>query len=418
MIRTQIVLIIALFFQQFVTSQTNKEHQFLQKIGVLDSIYSKSLNEYRKIYVQLPANYNPTSNQKYPVVYVLDGEVFLPTVHNVHSFYSGGFMPEMVVIGISNANNRMRDLTTSKVTEMYGMPFKQENGEAANFSKFLETELIPFVENKYPTTNFRTLIGHSYGGLFTIYTLINHPHLFSNYLAIDPSLDWDHQKLLSQAKEKLKSQNYKRKSLFMSLGKQLHMQNPKVTIENVMKDTSDFTLFARSNITFSSMVKQNKNNGLAFKWKFCPNDVHGTISFPSIMDGLIFDFEWFQMEHTDKFNSPDTSKEELSTIIKNRANKLKNYFGSAVPPYPQDLLNVLGHMSLDMGQLEKSKMFFEFAIQFYPNSTNVYASMADYFERNNDYKNALHFVIKAYEISGKENHKQRIKDLKEKNSRG
>ena len=356
MIRTQIVLIIALFFQQFVTSQTNKEHQFLQKIGVLDSIYSKSLNEYRKIYVQLPANYNPTSNQKYPVVYVLDGEVFLPTVHNVHSFYSGGFMPEMVVIGISNANNRMRDLTTSKVTEMYGMPFKQENGEAANFSKFLETELIPFVENKYPTTNFRTLIGHSYGGLFTIYTLINHPHLFSNYLAIDPSLDWDHQKLLSQAKEKLKSQNYKRKSLFMSLGKQLHMQNPKVTIENVMKDTSDFTLFARSNITFSSMVKQNKNNGLAFKWKFCPNDVHGTISFPSIMDGLIFDFEWFQMEHTDKFNSPDTSKEELSTIIKNRANKLKNYFGYAVPPYPQDLLNVLGHMSLDMGQLEKSKI--------------------------------------------------------------
>ena len=136
------------------------------------------------------------------------------------------------------------------------------------------------------------------------------------------------------------------------------------------------------------------------------------------MDGLIFDFEWFQMEYTDKFNSPETSKEELSTIIKNRANKLKNYFGSAVPPYPQDLLNVLGHMSLDMGQLEKSKMFFEFAIQFYPNSTNVYASMADYFERNNDYKNALHFVIKAYEISGKENHKQRIKDLKEKNSRG
>ena len=92
--------------------------------------------------------YNPDSKQKYPVVYVLDGEVFLPTVYNVHRFYSGGFMPEMIIVGISNAKNRVRDLTTSKVTEMYGMPFKQENGEADNFRKFIEKELIPFIESK------------------------------------------------------------------------------------------------------------------------------------------------------------------------------------------------------------------------------------------------------------------------------
>ncbi|MEP2058114.1 MAG: hypothetical protein ABJJ05_09930 [Maribacter litoralis] len=196
------------------------------------------------------------------------------------------------------------------------------------------------------------------------------------------------------------------------------MQNPEVTIENVMKDTSDFTLFARSNINFSNIVKQNKNNELTFKWRFYPNDVHGTIAFPSIMHGLIFDFEWYQMEHTDKFNSPDTSKEELSAVINIRTKKLKSYFGYPVPPYPQDLLLVLGHMSLDMGQLEKSKMFFECAIKFYPKSASVYDSMADYFERNSDYKNALHFVTKAFEISGEENHSQRIKYLKVKNSKG
>jgi len=414
--RVKIIVLVGLsfFFLNFINGQTNQNIQYLQNVGVLDSVYSKTLKEHREIYVQLPANYDPTTNQKYPVIYVLDGEVFLPTVNNVHSFYSGGYMPEMVIIGISNNTNRMRDLTTSKVTEMYGMPFEQENGEASNFSEFIENELIPFVESKYPVTNFRTLIGHSYGGLFTIYTLINHSHLFSNYLAIDPSLDWDSQKLLNEAKEELIKQNYKEKSLFMSLGGQLHMQNPKVTIENVMQDTSDFTLFARSNITFSNMVKQNKNNGLSFKWMFYSNDLHGTVSFPSIMDGLIFDFEWYQMENTDKFNSPETSKEELFTIINNRANKLENYFGYAVPPYPQDLLNVLGYMSLDMEQLEKSKMYFEFAIKYYPKSANVYDSMADYYERNKDYKNALNFAIKAFEISGEENHKQRIIDLKEK----
>jgi predicted alpha/beta superfamily hydrolase len=395
-------------------AQINKNQQFLKKIGIIDSLYSETLKEYRELYIQLPANYNPEKNKEYPVVYILDGEVLLSTVNNVQSFYSGGFTPEMVLVGVSNANNRTRDLTTSKITKKYGMPFNEENGKADNFTKFIEAELIPFIENKYPVTSFRTLIGHSYGGLFTIYILINHPHLFSNYLAIDPSLDWDNQKLLTEAQERLSSQNHKGKSLFMSLNGQLHMQNPKVTIENVMHDTSEFTLFARSNITFSNTVKQNNKNGLAYEWKFYPRDLHGTISFPSIMDGLIFDFEWYQMENTDKFNSPTTSKEELFSIVNHRAKKLEDYFGYSISPYPEDLFNALGYMSLDMEQSGKAKMFFDFAIEFYPNSPNTYDSMSEYYERISDYDNALKFATKAYEISHNDYHKQRMETLRKK----
>jgi len=414
--RIQIILVIGLsfFFQQFTNAQTIQNVQFLQKVGALDSIYSESLNEYRKFYVQLPADYNPNKNEKYPVVYILDGEVFLPTVNNVQSFYSGGFTPEMVIVGISNDKNRMRDLTTSKVTEMYGSPFEQKNGEAANFSKFIETDLIPFVENKYPVTNFRTLIGHSYGGLFTIYTLIHHPELFSNYLAIDPSLDWDNQKLLKQAQDILSINDYKEKSLFMSLNGQLNWQDPNTTIDNVMQDTSDFTLFPRSNIAFSDIVRQNNKNGLFFDWKFYPKDLHGTIAFPSIMDGLISVFQWYKMENTDKINSFDTSKEELFGIIKYREEKLKSHFGYAVQPYPEELLNMSGYMKMDMGQMEKAKMYFEFCIEFYPNSANSYDSMADYYQRNGDNDNALKFVTKAYEINGSSHHMKRIKEIKRK----
>ena len=155
----KIVLTIGLiiFFQQFVKAQGNQNQQFLQKVGVLDSLYSKILNESRKIYIQLPASYTPEKNQKYPVVFILDGEMFLPTVNDVQNYYSGGFTPEMVLVGISNDKNRIRDLTTSTITTKYGMPFNEKNGEADNFRKFIETELIPFIENKYPVTNYRTL---------------------------------------------------------------------------------------------------------------------------------------------------------------------------------------------------------------------------------------------------------------------
>ena len=414
--RLKIVLTIGfiIVFQEFITAQGHQNEQFLQKVGVLDSLYSKVLDESRTIYVQLPASYTPEKSQNYPVVYILDGEMYLPTVNDVQNYYSGGFTPEMVLVGIANDKNRVRDLTTSIITTKYGMPFNEKNGEADNFRTFIEKELIPFIESNYPVTNYRTLIGHSYGGLFTISILLKQPDLFANYLAIDPSLDWDDQKLLKEAQDVFAKQKYTNKALFMSLSGQLHMQNSEITIDNVMQDTSDFTVFARSNIAFSNMVKQNAENGLSFDWTFYPRDIHGTIPLPSIMDGLISMFEWYQMENTNKINSFDTSKEELFSTIKFREEKLKKHFGYTEAPYPEELLTMLGYMNMDMQQPEKTKMYFELATEYYPESANAYDSMADYYESQGDLANAIKQVTKAFEISGDDLYRKKIEELKRK----
>jgi hypothetical protein len=409
--RTAILLLICIFFQHTISAQT----EYLYQIGKKDSIYSKILNENRDIYIQLPESYTADSEETYPVVYILDGDVLLPTVVNVHDYYSGGFMPEMIIVGISNSTNRTRDLTTSKITSRRGMPYNEENGEADNFLEFIETELIPYIEGKYPVTNYRTLIGHSYAGLFTIYTLLNQPELFANYISIDPSLDWDDQKIVKQAESIFLKNNFKGKGLFMSLGGQLHMQNTEITIDNVMQDTSEYTLFARSNVGLSEFVKKNKSIGLNFYWQFYPNDLHGTIPQPSIKDGLISLFEWFQMENMDKINSPETSIEELLKVINHREEKLYDHFGYQVPPYPEYLFNMLGYMNIDMEQLDKSKMYFEQAIKYYPKSANAYDSMADYYESIDDYQSALKYVTLAYQKSGNEYHKERLDALKKKN---
>lgn len=409
--RTVIYSLICVFLLQTINAQT----EYLYQVGKKDSMYSKILNETRDIYIQLPDSYKSDSQEKYPVVFILDGDVFLPTVVNVHDYYSGGFMPEMVIVGISNSENRTRDLTTSKITSRRGMPYNEENGEAETFLSFIKSELVPFVEDNYPVTNYRTLIGHSYAGLFTIYTLINQPELFANYISIDPSLDWDDQKLLKHAESVLKTKSFKGKGLYMSLRGQLHMQNSDITIDNVMEDTTDFTLFARSNISLTNTIKENPQNDLFFEWQFYPNDLHGTIPQPSIRDGLLSLFTWFQMEHTDKINNPDTSVKELTAIIDYRSNKLKSHFGYSVPPYPEELLNMSGYMNLEMQQLDKSKMYFEQAIKYYPKSANAYDSMADYYEALNDYENALKYVTMAYRISGSNYHKERVEALKDKN---
>lgn len=147
-LNTILTIGIILLMQQFGYTQANQS--YLQKTGVADSLYSQILSESRKIYLQLPASYNPEKNQKYPVVYILDGEVFLPTLSDVQNYYSGGFTPEMVLVGISNDKNRLRDLTTSTIKTKYGMPFNEENGEAENFISFIAKELIPYIEKNTP----------------------------------------------------------------------------------------------------------------------------------------------------------------------------------------------------------------------------------------------------------------------------
>ena len=57
-------------------------------------------------------------------------------------------------------------------------------------------------------------------------------------------------------------------------------------------------------------------------------------------------------------------------------------------------------------------MFFEFAIEFYPSSANAYDSMSEYYERVDDYDNALKFATKAYQINHNDYYKQRIEALK------
>ncbi len=401
-----LVLLTALIFGASQIGLT--QSKYLYETGEIDSLYSNILEEQRVIWVQLPEKFNPESVQKYPVIYVLDGSIHLKAVSTVMNYYWGGFIPEMIIVGVSNANNRTRDLTTSEIKTRHGYKFTEENGQANNFTLFLEKELIPYVTSNYPVTNYRTLIGHSFGGLFTMNTLLNHTNLFDNYLVIDPSMDWDNQKLLKQSEELLKNKNFEGKSLFLSLGGQLHMQNNNITINNVMEDTSEYTLFTRSNIEFKSLVEKNIQNDLNFQWKFYESDLHGTVSLPSIMDGLIFLFDWYPIERTDKFNSPDTPTEELVQLIRNREKKLKDHFDYFVPPFDEELLSMLGYMNLEWGETEKSLSFFQLCAEYFPTSANTYDSLADFYESQEDYVNALKYVQKAFAISGDSQHKERI----------
>ncbi|MDA9335925.1 alpha/beta hydrolase-fold protein [Flavobacteriaceae bacterium] len=400
--------------QHAIAQKTESQTEQFQN-RIVDSIFSKTLSESRDFWVRLPANFQPDNNEKYAVIYLMDGFSLEGTLEAVYGNYWGHYLPHMILVGVSNRSNRVRDLTTSQIKMRRGSAFNSETGGAETFTKFMEEELIPYIDSKYPTMAYRTLIGHSYAGLFTINMMVNHAHIFQNYIAIDPSLDWDDQKLLKEVKEKLSTESYEGKSLFVSLAaEQLHMWNEEITMENIMDDSSEFTLFPRSIIEFSNYTKSQKQNGLNFSWKVYNEDLHGTVPLPSIRDGLIFLFEWYQFKSPQKYNNPETPIEELVSLLKEQEQIYTERFGVPTAPMIDEMLNGYGYMNMQMGQPKKAFIFFEMNIKYNPTSANAYDSMAEYYESQNDKENAIKYLNKAYEISGGNFYKKRIEALNKK----
>ena len=377
--------------------------------GIIDSVQSDILREHRKIWVYIPRD----TTQQYPLLLLLDGDAHYFSVagmiHQLSTINGNTIYPEMVIVAIPNTD-RTRDLTPNHVQHIFGdTAFAKTSGGGENFTKFIAQELLPYVDKKYPTTVHRTLIGHSFGGLFVVNTLVHHPELFSNYLAIDPSLWWDDQKFGVEAAKALSSAKLENKSLFVAVantigkGKQL---------SDVKNDTASNTVHVRSIIKFNEALAP-LNNGLDFKWKYYPEDDHGSVPLTAAHDGLRYFFSWYSLEGIDQFFErahPGTS-EDLMKVISDHYQNVSKRFGYEVLP-PESKINGMGYRFMSNGMPDKAFACFELNVRNYPQSANVFDSMGDYYTAQKDTVNAISQFEKALSLQKSAHTEEKLKKMK------
>jgi len=188
-------------------------------IGKALKIKSKLLNETRDLNIYLPQSYTQDILKTYPVIYLLDGSKNEDFIHISGIVQFGSFswinmIPESIVVGIGNVD-RKRDFTYPSQNELDQKEFPT-SGKSENFIAYIEKELQPFIDSTYRTTETRTIIGQSLGGLLATEILFKKPDLFDNYIIVSPSLWWDDEKLLD---ENPKTYNSK-KSIYIAGGKE------------------------------------------------------------------------------------------------------------------------------------------------------------------------------------------------------
>jgi uncharacterized protein len=359
-------------------------------VGTIESLYSKILNEERKLWVYIPVQDPLYAKQSFPVVYLLDGDAHFYSVMGIIQQLSevnmNMVLPKMILIGITNTN-RTRDLTPTKEN-----PEDINSGGGEIFTAFIEKELIPYVDSKYPTLPYRILIGHSYGGLLCVNTLINHTKLFTGYIAIDPSMQWDNMKLLNRAKEELEENKFQGTSFYLSIANQGFSDT-----DSIKDNAAAFNL--------AGYLDANKQNGLRYQWHYYMEDNHGSVPLISEYDGLRFLLDFYnpRLPYT-KFRDPAYKVD--SFLIEHYSDVSRN-MGFEVAP-PESLLNWLGYLFIMEKQYDKSYKLFKMNIENYTESANAFDSIGEIELIMGDTLQSLKHYEKSLELNPKNKNAENI----------
>lgn len=371
--------------------------------GFEATIPSKILSQQRKIWIHIP-NSNGGNKIKdrghYPVVYVLDGSDNFNTVVSItEHMEESSLCPPMIVVGIEPIE-RLSELTTGTDKEL---PKVVGNGD--KFMSFVEKELIPYIDTNYPTTTYKTLIGHSLGGLTVINTLLHHPNLFNVYVSLEASLWWNHKKAVEEAKAILATQNYQGKTLFMAMANRMERG---VDTSSVQKDTSGSTALIRSNLEFIKLLNNNKKNQLRYSYKFYEDDDHPSVRLIGEYDALRFVFAFYKLKIYDsEMKNPNF---KIDSVLIAHYKKVSEKMGYLVKP-GETQVNNLGYQMLGTKQYKKAENLFKLNIANNPSSGNDYDSIGDFYLAINNKAKAIEAFKKALTLQAIPETKEKLEKL-------
>ena len=353
------VLLITLCFALSSYSSNNAE---IIAGGERITIHSKVLNEDRVILISVPDNYDNT-DMRFPVLYVLDGSThFRHAVGATDYLARYGLAPGIIVVAITNVD-RNRDLSPVHVDNI------PTSGGAEKFHEFIKKELMPNIEKNYRTTDYNILMGHSFGGTFAGYSLLDHPDVFNAYIAVSPFLQYADNYVVKEAKQKLKPKYNSPKSFFMTVG-----------------DEPDYF---NALDEFSSLMQEKSDNAINFLYVQMPGENHITTPYVTLYNGLRFTF-------SDWVLSNETFKLGLSAIDEHYDSLSKKYYYEIAAP--ENTINLLGYNYLQAGETSEAIKVFQENVKRFPNSANVYDSLGEAYENNDQLKLAKENYSKAYKL--------------------
>jgi predicted alpha/beta superfamily hydrolase len=179
--------------------------------GRLERIHgfaSSILGNSRQVTIYLPAGYDERGDQRYPVLYMQDGQnlfdserAFIPGQHwrmqeaADKAIGSRGAAP-MIIVGIDNAG-------VARIDEYTPTPDRRHKGggRADQYGRMLVEELKPRIDAEFRTLGDRwntAVGGSSLGGLLAMHTVLKRSDVFGRAIVMSPSVWWNQRVILQE----------------------------------------------------------------------------------------------------------------------------------------------------------------------------------------------------------------------------
>lgn len=249
------------------------------------TIDSKVLGRKYDVFIKVPRDYLKEENRfkKYPVLYLNDGPHTFKVAAGVTHFPR---MDKAIVVGIAFSHgengqySRVRDLTP--ITDDSWK--KYQTGGAPSYLKFLENEVISYVEENYrANSKQRILSGHSLGGSFGAWVMLTKPELFSSYILTSPSF-WYKKYWIFDLEDKLHLKNKSlRANLYLATG----------SLETI--DGGMYYEMADDQLKFANQLRSRNFQGLTIKDEIVEGTDHFSTFPVGLSKGLMFVYKQLEL---------------------------------------------------------------------------------------------------------------------------
>ncbi len=322
-----------------------------------EPISSQFLNEERPYLVYLPHSYSDTIHvqKKYPVVLLLDGHYhYWYSINTIDFLSRNNIIPECIIVSVINTD-RTRDLTpTHSIIYYDGTENKdvlKTSGGGENFLKFINEELVPTIDKNYNTMKLKVFVGHSFGGLTVAQSFLSNSSPFNAYISMDPSMWWENGLCLKQLKSVKTLSNTK--SWYMSAANNNEFKIDTTNTRNIQVGFNELLLEQPNDIRTKLQIYEDEN--------------HQSVTLKSLYDGMRFTFSSYKIT---------TAMKEDVVTFKAHFKQLSKEWGEEFKP-SEALINNNAYYLIRQGKFNIALDFFKLNIELYPQSYNVYDSIAD-----------------------------------------
>ena len=346
-------------------------------IGKAFKFQSGILKEERALLFYLPEDYN-TSSVRYPVLYLLDGDAHFHHVTGIVQFLAEQkVIPPMIVVALANTD-RTRDFTPFKIER------RPTSGGADRFLEFLRREVIPLVDAQYRTQPFRVLTGHSLGGLFAVYSLLQAPDLFQAYIAVSPAIGYGNGSIQSMLEAFLAERESLKRYLYISVG-------------NEPRYIPRLEAFCDT-LTESAPMD--------FRWEYTSmeEEDHASVTHRSIYAGL-------ERLYSDWRLSQDLIDRGLESLEKH-FDGLSEWFGYSIP-IPARVYNLFGYNLIEEQKIPEAIEIFDRCIGIHPEYWYAYSNLGYCYMLQGKRELAIKNLERALELNPEDTQAaRRLKQLK------